>query len=277
MIDSHVHFWDPSRLQYSWLEALPSLNHACLPGDYAYHSAMASINKMIFVECGCSTGESLQEVAWVSELAVNERRLCGIVARASLEQGTRVRAELSALAKYPLVKGVRRNFEDEVQDFCLQPEFISGVRELAHFNFSMDICIRHNQLPAVVKLVRECPEINFVLDHCGKPDIRNRIRDPWRQHIASLSKEQNVYCKISGLMTEAQYKQWAPEHFLPYITHVLECFGPDRVMLGGDWPINTLSGTYAEWSSIVAYCLDDLDDATRTKVYSTTAESFYRL
>ena len=277
MVDAHVHFWDPSHLQYPWLEALPALNHPCLPRDYDKDSAAAQISKMIFVECGCSSDQSLAEVAWVSDLALTEPRLCGIVARAVLERGGRVRAELNALAKFSLVKGVRRNFEDEVMDFCLQPAFINGVRELAQFNFSLDICVRHKQLPSVNELVRECPEVKFVLDHCGKPDICHRILDPWRQHIALLAKAPNVYCKISGLMTEARRKQWAPEHFRPYVHHVLECFGPEKVMLGGDWPINTLGGSYSEWCNIVDYCLDGLDDIAKTRVYKSTAESFYRL
>lgn len=277
MVDSHVHFWNPSLLQYSWLEALPSLDRPCLPNEYADETANASVSKMIFVECGCGSGQSLAEVAWVSELALNERRLCGVVARAALERGTRVRGELAALAKHPLVKGVRRNFEDEEIGFCMRPQFVAGVRELERFNFSLDICVRHKQLPAVVQLVRECPEVKFVLDHCGKPDICHRIRDPWREHISSLAKSPNVFCKISGLMTEARRKQWAPEHFRPYINHVLEMFGPERVMVGGDWPVSTLGGTYLEWCNVLQYCLDTLDSDAQTKVYETTAESFYRL
>jgi len=277
MVDTHVHFWDPSQLQYAWLESLPTLNHACLPSDYLSESSTVPIEKMVFVECGCRPDQSLAEVAWVSELAIHQQRISGIVARAALERGTRVRAELNALSKYPLVKGVRRNLEDEDSGFCMRPAFIAGVRELSRFNFTLDICVRHRQLPDVVQLVRECPEIDFVLDHCGKPDICHRILEPWQQHITSLAKHSNIYCKISGLMTEARRKQWAPEHFRPYVMHVIESFGPERVMLGGDWPINTLGGTYAEWCSVLEYCLNELDDSAHIQVYKTTAESFYRL
>ena len=123
MIDTHVHFWDPTCLQYPWLDALPSLHRACLPDEYSRDTADTNISKMIFVECGCNRQQALAEVAWVSKLASEEPRLSGIVAQAALECGLDVEAELAMLATYPLVKGVRRNFEDEEDNnFCLRPQ-----------------------------------------------------------------------------------------------------------------------------------------------------------
>ena len=278
MVDSHVHFWDPTSLQYPWLKTLPPLNRAYLPHEYSVDVAKANVNKMVFVECGCDTAQALNEVKWVSDLALSESRLCGIVARAPLERGASVRRELAALIQYPLVKGVRRNFEDEADlNFCLRPNFIAGVRELAQFNLSLDICVRHTQLPAVIQLVSECPEVQFVLDHCGKPDIGDQILDPWRQHVTSLAKLPNVFCKISGLLTEAKQKQWVPEHFVPYVNHVLESFGTDRVMVGGDWPVINLGGHYSQWCDVLQYCLGAVDDRSLKQLYQTNAEKFYRL
>jgi len=277
MVDSHVHFWDPQTLDYPWLAGIPTLCRGFLPQDYSSDSASANISKMIFVECGCNPSQTLDEVKWVSKLALSEHRLRGIVARSSLEQGSEVAHELAALAWFPLVKGVRRNVEDESANFCIQPNFIAGVRELAHFDFSLDVCVRHHQLPAVIELVRNCPEIRFVLDHCGKPDICNQRLDPWRQHIASLASLPNIHCKISGLLTEAKRKQWQLDDFKPYILHVLECFGSERIMIGGDWPVINLGGEYSQWCDVLRYCLDEVDDQSLDNIYRVTAESFYRL
>ena len=277
MIDSHVHFWDPQNLDYPWLATVSALRRAYLPQEYANDSAGANVSKMIFVECGCNPKQTIEEVQWVSKLALSEQRLRGIVAGAALERGLDVDDELAALAQFPLVKGVRRNFEDEDVDFCLRPDFITGARAVARFNFSLDVCVRHIQLPSVIQLVRACPEVRFVLDHCGKPDICHQLFDPWREHIVSLSKLPNVSCKISGLLTEARRKQWQPDDFKPYILHVLESFGADRVMVGGDWPVINLGGKYPEWCEVLQHCLDAVDAQTLVKLYQTNAEKFYRL
>ena len=188
LVDTHVHFWDPTRLRYPWLGSVPALGRAFLPADYSVQALLPNTAKWVFVECGCDPASSLAEAKWVAGLAAAEPRLQGIVARASVEQGNAVREHLVALSRIPQVRGVRRNLESETDpDFCLSPDFIAGVRELIPFDFSFDLCLRHHQLPAVIELVRRCPEVPFVLDHCGKPAIRERVFDPWRQHIRELA------------------------------------------------------------------------------------------
>ena len=278
LVDTHVHFWAPEQLSYPWLAAVPTLNRAFTPDDYRAEALLPGVAKLVFVECGCDRASSLEEARWVSDLAVAEPRLRGIVARAAVEQGPGVRAELTALSRIPRVVGIRRNLENESDPkFCLAPAFIDGVRELIPFDFSFDICVRHQQLPAVVELVRRCPEVRFVLDHCGKPAIRERVFDPWREHIRELAALPNAQCKISGLLTEADLAQWQLPDLRPVVHHVLESFGPERVMLGSDWPVLRLAANHERWLEALEYCTTGLPGGDRDRLYRSNGEAFYRL
>jgi L-fuconolactonase len=278
IVDSHVHLWDPARLRYPWLTGLPALNRPFLPADFAAAGTAADIGKWIFIECGCEPAESLAEVDWICELAKNEKRIRGIVAHAPLEKGEDVRADLEKLAGRPLVKGVRRNLQSEARlDFCLEPGFLAGVKLLKNFSFSFDICIRHEQLPAVAELVRRVPDVNFALDHFGKPDVRGGRVEPWAADLKTLAKSPNAVCKISGLTTEADWKSWQPADLRVYFEQALECFGFDRILFGSDWPVATLATSYERWMDTVRNLLSFVKDADRTKVFQTNAERIYRV
>jgi L-fuconolactonase len=200
------------------------------------------------------------------------------VARAALEQGTTVRAHLSALKAISRVVGIRRNLEGEADPrFCLRPDFIAGVRELIPVDFSFDLCVRHHQLPAVIELVKLCPEVRFVLDHCGKPAIAARQLDPWRLHIRQLAALPNAFCKLSGLLTEADLAAWQPPDLRPVVLHALESFGPERVMLGTDWPVLRLASHHQRWFEALESCLTDVVEEARRKLFHQNAEAFYRL
>lgn len=278
MVDSHVHFWNPEQLRYPWLTSVPDLSRAFLPHDYAAEVLLPNVTQWVFVECGCDPSDSLEEARWIARLAAAEPRLRGIVAQAALERGAGVRAHLAALHAIPQVVGIRRNLESETDaEFCLAPDFIAGVRELIPFDFSFDLCVRHHQLPPVIDLVRRCPEVRFVLDHCGKPAIRERVLDPWRQHIRQLAALPNAYCKISGLLTEADLVGWQPRDLTPVMHHVLESFGPERVMLGTDWPVLRLAANHERWFEAIEHCLAGVTEEARGKLYHANGAAFYRL
>jgi L-fuconolactonase len=278
IVDTHVHFWDPARVSYPWLAGVPALNRAFLPGDYAAQAPMANVAQMVFVECGCDSANSLEEARWVAGLAAGEPRLRGIVARAAVERGKAVHETLAALSELELVVGIRRNIEGEADpEFCLTSEFIAGVRELSAYDYSFDLCVRHHQLPAVIELVRRCPEVRFVLDHCGKPAIREQVLDPWREHIRQLAALPNAYCKISGLLTEADLADWQPSDLRPVVDHVLATFGLDRVMLGSDWPVLRLAANRERWGEALEYCLAGVAHEVRAGLWHANAEAFYRL
>ncbi len=185
----------------------------------------------------------------MTELARATPRIAAIVAHAPVERGVAVRPFLEALASLPLVRGVRRLIqgEDDVA-FCARPEFIAGVAELARYGMSFDVCARKEQLPAVRELAARCPQVSFVLDHCAKPGIRARELEPWKGDLRALSQLPNVSCKISGLVTEAEPGSWRAADLQPYIDHAIACFGPERCMFGGDWPVVLLAASYQRWS-----------------------------
>jgi L-fuconolactonase len=156
-------------------------------------------------------------------------------------------------------------------------DFLAGVGALAGYQFTFDICIRHQQLSAVTEMVRRCPEVFFVLDHGAKPAIRDGSLDPWRQHLRELSHLPNVACKISGLVTEAKAGHAGPEVLRPYVTHILECFEFGRVMFGGDWPVCLLASPYADWQAALQTILAGVSEADLVKLYQTNAELVYRI
>ncbi len=278
IVDAHVHFWNPAKLNYPWLANVPALSCAFLPEHYSAATKTANVSKMVFVECGCAAAQSINETNWISELAAHETRLKGIVAQAAVELGAQVTGELATLAKNPLVKGVRRNLQGETDPyFCLQPNFISGVRALAKFNFTFDLCIVHSQLPAVTQLVARCPEVFFVLDHCAKPAIRDKNLNPWRQHLRELAALPNVACKISGLVTEAHPVRCGALDLQPYVRHALDCFGFDRVLFGGDWPVCNLASSFENWLAALNAILTDEPETNLKKLFQTNAERIYRV
>jgi predicted TIM-barrel fold metal-dependent hydrolase len=278
IVDSHVHLWNPAQLRYSWLDGLPTLNRAFLPADFVAASANSNVNKIIFVESGCEPAQNFAEADWISDLAKSETRLKGIVAHADLEKGETARADLEKLAANPLVKGVRRNLQGERDaDFCLRPDFIVGVKLLAEFGFAFDLCVRHEQLRSAAELARRVPQVNFVLDHFGKPDVRGKKTEPWTADLKSLASLPNVVCKISGLATEADWKNWQPADLKIYFERVLECFGFDRILFGSDWPVATLATSYERWLETVQEFFSFASVADQIKLFQTNAEGIYRV
>lgn len=276
LVDSHVHFWHPDLLRYNWLSALPALNRPFGPADLLAEAGDLPLERIVFVQADCATEDTLREVEWVSSLAAADPRIQGIVAFAALEQ-TGVAHHLANLRGNPLVKGVRRLIQSEEVEFAAQPDFVRGVRLLAEYGLSFDICIRHEQLPAVIMLVGKCPDVHFVLDHAGKPGIRDHLMEPWAANIRQLADFSNVTCKLSGLVTEADVEKWTLAGLQPYIDTVLAAFGPNRVMFGGDWPVAKLAANYIRWAEAAETAIGALSEAERDKVFYTNACDFYHL
>ena len=277
LVDTHVHLWHPQQLSYPWLAGAPAINRPFGLEDFRAASAGLNVEKMVFMECDAAAEDRLKEVAWVSSLAKDEPRLQAILASAPLELGEGVREQLNQLAAYPLVKGVRRLIQSEGSGFALRPDFVKGVKLLPEFNFSFDICIRHHQLADTIKLVEQCPEVTFILDHVGKPDIKAQLFDPWRAEIKDLARFPNVYCKISGLVTEADLQHWTRQDLKPYIDHVVAAFGPDRIIYAGDWPVSTLATTYKTWVETLSWATAALSAEERHKLFYQNAVSIYKL
>ncbi len=276
IIDTHVHLYDPDRFRFSWLTGKLLPPHL-LPEFDALRGAV-EVEKIVWVEVGADPGQHLEEARFVADLAASDTRLQGMVAAAPLEHGDGVRADLEQLAALPLVKGVRWLLQNEPDpEFCLRPGFIEGIKLLPHYDLSFDLCIFHHQVPNVIELVRRCPEVPFILDHIGKPAIKAGLHEPWRAEIAQLAALPNVTCKISGVITEADHAHWTREQIRPYVRHVTECFGFDRLMFGSDWPVSESTHSYAQWVAIVDWALADCSADERHKLYRDTAATAYRL
>ena len=273
-VDSHIHFWDPDYLHYAWLAEVPAINPPAVLSEAA---AGLGLERIVFVQADCVPEEGLEEVRWVSDLAAKDGRTRGIVAFAPLEEGEVVRDYLAQLTAFPLVKGVRRLIQSEALGFSVQPDFITGVQELADFGFSFDICIRHHQLPDVLRLVEECPDVSFVLDHVGKPAIKDGIMEPWATDLRTLAAFPNVSCKLSGLVTEADHQSWTAADLQPYIDHALDLFGPERLMFGGDWPVSELASSYRRWVATAEAAVVHCSEAERKLIFYQNSVDFYRL
>ncbi len=276
IIDTHVHLWHPKQLRYPWLKQVPELNKPYLLNDYAAAYENLDIESIVFVQCDTHPDDGLKETEWVTSLSTAEPRIKGIVAWAPLEEGNQVEPFIEKLAENTLVKGIRRLIQGESVDFCIQSNFVDGVNTLAIYGLSFDICIFHPQLANAIRLVERCPNVQFILDHIGKPDIKNQLFEPWKQEIRTLAEHSNVYCKISGLVTEADHESWTPSDLKPYIDHVIDCFGFDRVVYGSDWPVSTLASEYQRWVNTLHEAVEGCSPDELSKLFHDNAIEFYQ-
>jgi len=279
IIDTHLHLWDTNNLPYTWLQNIPQLNQPHRLKDYNAATEGLDIRRMVFVQCEVDQQHYQQEAAWVSTLAQQDPRIAGLVPWAPLEKGEAARDELEQLLQAnPLTKGIRRiiEFEPDPQ-FCLKDGFVRGVRMLADFGLSFDLCVQQQQLANAIELVRRCPNVRFILDHIGKPDIKDGTLDPWRRHIRELSQMDHVWCKISGLVNEADWTHWTADDLQPYLDYVFECFGAGRTMFGGDWPVVTLASDYRRWVRTLDEATRGFSADERRRLFHDNAVTCYRL
>lgn len=274
--DTHVHLWDIGKLRYPWLDGVPYLNRSFLLSDYNAACGPVKVETMVFMQCECDPSQSRDEVAWVTELARTDRRIRGIVAQAPLEKGEAARQDVEALARNPLVKGVRRLIQSESDpQFCLRPGFVAGVNLLSELGLVFDICISHTQLASAIRLVQKCPSVRMILDHIGKPDIKRGLREPWMTELKALAGFPNVWCKVSSLATEADHDSWTVDDLRPYVDRVFDCFGFDRTVFAGDWPVSSLAAHYPACVQALEQLLPGASEAELRKLFRDNGRSFY--
>jgi L-fuconolactonase len=277
VVDSHVHLWDPAALQYPWLDELPTLRRPFLPADFAVAVGTLPVRRCVLVEGNCLPAQCVREAQYLDRLAAADQTIAGIVAFAELTDAATRSATLDCLTSVRLVKGIRQNIQGQPPGFARRRAFVEGVREVGARGWTFDLCITHDQLGEAIALVERCPDTQFILDHCAKPAIRTGTREPWRRELARLAAHENVCCKMSGLLTEADLTHWTHDDLLPYVCHTVDCFGTDRVMYGSDWPVLTLAGNYARWFDFVVRFTDSWSDHERRRFYAENAERVYRL
>jgi L-fuconolactonase len=276
IVDSHVHLWDPSRFRMPWIDDEPRLNRPFGLGDLADDAEDIQIDQVVYVQVDATPAYGLLEAEWVETLSP---QVGAIVAYAPVEDGAVLKTYLDALmAGSRRVRGVRRLLQQEPDlDFLVEPLFLTGLRLLPRYELSFDICVRHVHMARVVDMVTACPDTRFVLDHIGKPSIRSHMLDPWRAHVSALAQLENVVCKVSGVVTEADHAAWTLDDVRPYVAHVLAEFGEDRVMFGGDWPVVRLASSYRRWIETVDELTREMAEGAKRKLWVDNARRVYRL
>lgn len=277
VIDSHVHIWDPSRLDYAWLGNNTELHKPFLPHDLPHTSN--NTRGAVFVQANCREDQALKEVDWVGGLAADWPGLAAVVAFAPIGHGDDVARDLELLTQRPLVKGVRQLFQDLDDSFILAPQTLAGARKVAHAGFTFDACVRFSQLAALAHFAAQVPELGIVLNHMGKPPVADGAFAPWRGAMRKLAKLPNVVVKLSGAGAEASPDRPLAHQALPFLEETLRIFGPQRCMIGSDWPVSvTDPAGYQEWIDVVMNnALAGASDSESDSVAWATATRFYQI
>lgn len=273
-IDAHQHFWlyDPN--QYGWItEQMATLRRNFLPRDLSPELHAQGIAASIAVQAR----QTVEETQWLLSLADTNSNIAGVVGWLPLCSQT-LEGHLDSLPQPSKLKGLRHVLQDELTDDLVTSEpFNRGIAVLTRRNLVYDILIYQHQLPPILDLVDRHPDQVFVLDHIGKPRIADRLLEPWRRYIRELARRPNVSCKLSGMVTEAEWKNWSPATLQPYYEAVLEAFGPGRLMYGSDWPVCLLAAEYSEWYCTTLGWTSALSAHERSEIFGGTAQRVYNL
>ena len=272
-IDSHQHFWRYTPAEYPWMKPEWPIRRDFLPEDLAIEMARVDIHGCVAVQAQ----QTVAEARWLLSLADRHDFIKGVVGWVDL-QSPRVEEQLAELSTHPRFVGVRHVVQDEPDDdFMLRPEFLRGLARLKEFDLTYDLLVFPKQLPAAIEVVERLPEQSFVLDHIAKPFIRDGTLEPWRELIRELAQAPNVWCKVSGMVTEAKWRGWQPDDFRPYLDVAFEAFGIGRLMFGSDWPVCTLAGSYEQVRKLVDEYAAQLPPAAHAKLFGKNAMAFYQL
>ena len=280
IIDAHHHVWDPAQPGHGWLDALPRLRREFSLADYAAEAGAVGVTASVLVQVLASTAETEEFLAAAAATARHTPEVAGVVGWADLTADD-VSGELGRLRALPggdRLAGVRHLVQDEPDPNWLgRPDVRRGLRAVGAAGLVYDLLVRPPQLPAALRVIAELDEVRFVLDHGGKPEIREGRIEPWAGLIVEMAALPNLTCKLSGLVTEAG-PAWTRESFEPYVDRLLESFGPGRLMFGSDWPVCTTAASYAEVAALARELLASrLSEQEQAAVFGTTAAALYRL
>jgi predicted TIM-barrel fold metal-dependent hydrolase len=276
IIDTHQHLWDLNQFSYSWTKNVPALNRSFSLSDYLATTSGLEIDRTVHLEADVDEPDMVGETRWILSLAErDDNPLAGVVACARPEHPG-FDAYLREIM-HPQLKGIRRVLHVVPDATSESPGFIENLRLLEKYDLSFDLCVLARQLPIAIRLVRECPNVQFILDHCGNPQINEKVIEPWRSYISEIAAYPNVVCKISGIVTNSDPQTWTAEDLRPCVNHVIESFGWDRVMFGSDWPVCTLAASYQQWVEALMSLTRDGGEENQEKLFRLNAEKIYRL
>jgi L-fuconolactonase len=277
IVDAHHHFWDPARADYPWLtDELAAIRRAFTPEDLAPLLDATGVTATVLVQTRSSADETREFLATAAATPF----IRGVVGWVDLTAPT-IAETLAGLRGHvggDRLVGIRHQVHDEPDpDWLRRPDVRRGIRAVSAAGLVYDLLVRPRELPAALDTARAIPEARFVIDHIAKPPIRSQELQPWADLLQPFGKLANVWCKVSGMVTEADWARWEPADLRPFVDHVLEVFGPNRLLFGSDWPVCLLAASYARVSAAAHEVMDSLADAERDAVFGGTAEKVYRL
>lgn len=274
IIDSHQHFWNYEPEKHSWIDDdMSVIRRDFLSDDLQKVFAENGVDACVAVQADQTT----EETNFLISIAENNNFIKGVVGWVNLRSES-IEEDLLKYKKYDVVKGFRHVVQGEQDhNFMLRPEFLRGIELLGKYDLCYDILIFPHQLGAALELVKKFPNQKFVIDHIAKPYIKDGFFEGWAVMMREIAKHQNVYCKISGMITEAGYKTWTTEQVHPYMKLVLESFGAGRVMYGSDWPVCLVAGNYSMVKALVTDFISDLSQEQQNAIMGGNAAKFYNL
>ena len=274
IIDSHHHFWKYDPVEYDWIDdSMKVIRKDFLPKNLKTTFQEAGVDGAISVQAR----QSLEETDWLIGMAHQNEFIKGVVGWLPLIQGN-IEEYLEKYADEEKLKGVRHVIQGEPDpEFMLRKDFNHGISLLKKYSLAYDILIVERQLPNTIRFVDQHPDQLFVLDHIAKPLIVRNELSPWKENIQELAKRENVNCKISGMVTEADYQKWTPSQLLPYFEVILDAFGPERLLFGSDWPVCLVASTYTNWVNLVRKNITSFTDTEQAKIMGENALRLYQL
>ncbi|MGH9836183.1 MAG: amidohydrolase family protein [Blastocatellia bacterium] len=277
IIDTHQHLWDLDQFPYSWTVNQPKLKRSFRLDDYFLAARDVEVAKSVHVEADVDEDFMLQETLHALSLAKRgDNPIAGVVAAARPEYDN-FQEYIGQIASHSSLKGVRRILHTEPDELSATTTFVEHVKSLEETGLSFDICVLARQLQQAINLVKQCPNVNFILDHCGNPDIKNRDYDVWRENIEEIAGFPNVVCKVSGIVVNTEIENWTVEDLRPAVEHVIASFGWNRVIFGSDWPVCTLAATFKQWVLALMFLTKDAGEENQRKLFYENAERVYRL
>ena len=281
IIDTHQHLWDLKKFKLAWVKEGDELAHSHTPVEYAEATKGLNVVKAVYMEVDVVPEQQQAEADYLVELCKSGKTptvaavVSGRPASESFEKYVR------PFKDSPYIKGIRQviHVDTTPAGYCLKKEFIKGVQLLGDLGLSYDICIRPGELGDAAKLVDACLGTRFILDHCGNGNVKASAADraQWKKDMEALGKKKNLVAKVSGIVASADKGKWSADDLAPLVNHTIECFGWDRVMFGGDWPVCTLAATYKQWVDALKEIVKDRTEVKRRKLFHDNAAKFYGL
>ncbi len=273
-IDSHQHFWSYNPKEYGWI----SNDMEILQKDYLPDQLKTELSSIGFDgSVAVQARQSLAETQWLLNLAEQHSFIKGVIGWVDLCSPD-LEEQLIQFSGNPKLVGIRHVIHDEQdEDFMLRKSFMRGIAYLKKFKLTYDILVFPRHLPNTIEFVRQFPEQVFILDHIAKPSIRDKTISPWKENIEKLAGFRNVYCKLSGIVTEANVKNWNQEELIPYLNIVFDAFGTNRLIIGSDWPVCRLAGSYRQVMQVVPDYIRTFPDQDKKKILGENAIKAYEL